>query len=77
MSSARDIQVLKLGVRFDPPCLILLYKFMKSTKLRSMPIRDLKKSSDCYKVAGKLKLQHGIVCDFREEIQDLNHSNIS
>ena len=58
MSSAKDIQVLKLGVRFDPPCLILLYKFMKSTKLRSMPIRDLKKSSDCYKVAGKLKLRH-------------------
>ena len=58
MSSGKDIHVLKLGVRFNPPCLILLYKFMKSTKLRSMPIRDLNKSSDCYKVAGKLKLRH-------------------
>ena len=31
---------------------------MKTTKLRSMPIRDLTKSSDCYKFAKKFKVRH-------------------
>ena len=58
MSSTSDIQLLKLGVKFKPPCLILQYKVMKSIKQRTMPIRDLNKSTDCYKMAGKFKTRH-------------------
>ena len=58
MSEGSNIIPKKLGVKFNPPCLILQYKVMKTTKIRSMPIRDLTKSSDCYKLAKKIKARH-------------------
>lgn len=54
-----DLELLKLGVRFHPrPCLVLQYKLMKTSKMRSMPIRDLNKTSDCYKLAKQMKARH-------------------
>ena len=61
MASNSEIRHLALGVKCNPPTLILQYKIMKTVKLRTMPIRDLNKSTDCYKLAGKK-----IVYDFRE-----------
>lgn len=49
---------LKLGVKFNPPSLILQYKIMKATKIRTMPIRDVTKNTDCYKAAQKMKNRH-------------------
>ena len=31
---------------------------MKTTKVRTMPIRDLKKNTDCYKLAKQIKARH-------------------
>ena len=54
-----SIELLKLGVRFSPPTLVLLYKNEKArTRQRSMPIRDLTKESDCYNLAARLKKRH-------------------
>ena len=53
MASNSEIRHLALGVKCNPPTLILQYKIMKTVKLRTMPIRDLNKSTDCYKLAGK------------------------
>ena len=61
MASNSEIRHLALGVKCNPPTLILQYKIMKTVKLRTMPIRDLNKSTDCYKLAGK-----EIVYDFHE-----------
>ena len=49
---------LKLGVKFNPSSLLLLYKSMKTTKIRTMPIRDLTKATDCYKMAKQMKNRH-------------------
>ena len=54
-----SIELLKLGVRFSPPTLVLLYKNEKDkSRQRSMPIRDLTKESDCYNLAARLKKRH-------------------
>ena len=58
MGDSSEPRLLKIGVKFDPPCLLLQFKVMKTTKIRSMPIRDLKKSSDCYKLAKSMKARH-------------------
>ena len=58
MGDLSNIVLLKMGVKFNPPCLLLQYKVMKTTKVRTMPIRDLKKSSDCYKLAKMIKARH-------------------
>lgn len=53
-----EVKPVKLGVKFNPPCLVLQYKLMKTSKIRSMPIRDLTKNSDCYKIAKQIKARH-------------------
>jgi hypothetical protein len=58
MSEANTLTPLKLGVRFSPPSLVFQYKILKTTKIRSMPIRELTKNSDCYKLAQKMKKRH-------------------
>ena len=58
MSDGSNIKVLKMGVKCIPPSLILQYKIMKTTKVRTMPIRDLKKNTDCYKLAKQIKARH-------------------
>ena len=58
MGDSLEPRLLKIGVKFDPPCLLLQFKVMKITKIRSMPIRDLKKSTDCYKLAKLMKARH-------------------
>ena len=58
MSDGSNIKVLKMGVKCSPPSLILQYKIMKTTKVRTMPIRDLKKNTDCYKLAKQIKARH-------------------
>ncbi len=55
---SKDKQLLKIGVKFNPPSLVLLYQIMKASKLRTMPIRDLKKGTDCYKFAKQMKARH-------------------
>ena len=55
---SHEIEPIKLGVRFNPPCLIFQYKLKGSVKKRTMPIRDLKKSTDCYQFAQKFKKRH-------------------
>jgi centrosomal protein CEP19 len=51
---------LRLGVRFNPPTLVLHYSTEGGTqhRIRTMPIRDLGKGSDCYAEALKLKKRH-------------------
>lgn len=53
------VEVRKLGVSFCPhPSLVLLYKIEGSTKKRIMPIRELKKDSDCRSFVQRIKLRH-------------------
>jgi hypothetical protein len=51
---------LQLGVRFKPPTLVLQYTVAANgvTRQRSMPIRGLSKSSDCYDEAERMKNRH-------------------
>merc|ERR1712183_1261857 len=53
------IQVKKIGVNFDPsPTLLLLYSEGGKARRREMPLRDLRKDSDCRAVAARLRLRH-------------------
>ena len=57
---------LKLGLVLTPPTLILVYeeqqmllsKPAKKLRKRTMPIRDLTKTTDCYELASKLRKRH-------------------
>ena len=55
-----EIQPIRLGVRFKPPTLLLNYHDPNKgvSRRRSMPIRNLSKTSDCYSEASKLKKRH-------------------
>ncbi|KAL8623973.1 hypothetical protein ACOMHN_047193 [Nucella lapillus] len=46
--AAITLQLLKCGVRFDPPTLVITYKDWKSSKMRrrSMPLRSFSKNSN-------------------------------
>jgi len=53
------IQVKKIGVNFSPsPTLLLLYSEGGKARRREMPLRDLRKDSDCRAVAARLRLRH-------------------
>lgn len=53
------IQVKKIGVNFNPsPTLLLLYSEGGTARRREMPLRDLRKDSDCRAVAARLRLRH-------------------
>jgi len=53
------IQVKKIGVNFNPsPTLLLLYSEGGKARRREMPLRDLRKDSDCRTVAARLRLRH-------------------
>ena len=58
MSEGSNVKALKLGVKCSPPSLIFQYKIMKTTKIRTMPVRDLTKNTDCYKLAKQIKARH-------------------
>ena len=58
MSEGSNVKALKLGVKCSPPSLIFQYKIMKTTKIRTMPVRDLTKNTDCYKLAKQIKTRH-------------------
>jgi len=51
--------VKKIGVNFNPsPTLLLLYSEGGKARRREMPLRDLRKDSDCRAVAARLRLRH-------------------
>lgn len=53
------IEVKKIGVNFNPsPTLLLLYSEGGKVRRREMPLRDLRKDSDCRAVAARLRLRH-------------------
>jgi len=53
------IKVKKIGVNFNPsPTLLLLYSEGGKDRRREMPLRDLRKDSDCRAVAARLRLRH-------------------
>lgn len=51
------LQLLKCGVRFEPPALVITYKDWKSSKLRrrSMPLRSFSKNSKVETVVRELR----------------------
>ena len=64
MSVNEKVTPVELGVKFNPPTLILSYELNagagKSSlfRKRSMPIRGLSKNSDCYDQAEMIKKRH-------------------
>lgn len=53
------VEVKKIGVNFNPsPSLLLLYTEGGTARRREMPLRDLRKDSDCRAVAARLRLRH-------------------
>ncbi|KAI8770842.1 Centrosomal protein of 19 kDa [Biomphalaria glabrata] len=54
---ADTLQILKCGVRFDPPALVLNYKDRKTGKLRSrsMPLRNFNKNSGIDRIMQELE----------------------
>ena len=58
MAENSNVTALKMGVKCNPPSLVFQYKIMKTTKIRTMPVRDLTKNTDCYKLAKQMKARH-------------------
>ena len=70
MSAKEKVNPVELGVKFNPPTLILHYEKSAGAEMgtmkgksslfrkRSMPIRGLNKNSDCYNQAETIKKRH-------------------
>ncbi|XP_059094485.1 centrosomal protein of 19 kDa-like [Tigriopus californicus] len=54
------MEALEIGVSFKHSFVVLKYRHVSSglVRKRSMPVRNLTKSSDCYAEAGQLKKRH-------------------
>ena len=58
-----EIEPTQLGLRFNPPTFLLRYKVTLNAakvthRVRSMPIRNLSKTTDCYARAADLQKKH-------------------
>lgn len=53
-----DLQAKKIGVIFNPPTLLLLYKIGNKYKKLCMPVRELSVTSDCSVLAARLQARH-------------------
>jgi hypothetical protein len=61
--SARRIKVKKLGIRVNPPLLLMVYLENGKLRQRRMPVRNFTSSSDCVRAARDLKRRHSPFMD--------------
>ena len=54
-SSREEVKLLKCGVRFAPPAVIVTYAVSGKTRCRIMPLRNFSKNSGVQRVAADLK----------------------
>jgi len=50
-----ELKLLKCGVRFSPPAVVVTYKLSGKTRLRIMPLRNFSKHSNVKRVADDLR----------------------
>jgi len=55
LSSKEEVKLLKCGVRFAPPAVIVTYAASGKTRQRTMPLRNFSKNSGVQRVATELK----------------------
>ncbi|XP_076453662.1 centrosomal protein of 19 kDa-like [Babylonia areolata] len=71
--ASSTLQLLKCGVRFDPPTLVMTYKDWKSSKMRrrSMPLRSFNKNSNVQSTIQELQenKRHGRYVQLMSEAQ--------
>ena len=54
-SQKGDIKLIKCGVRFEPPAVVLTYTSGEKTRRRTMPLRNFTKNSGVQRVANELR----------------------
>lgn len=54
-SSKQEVKLLKCGVRFTPPAVIVTYTVSSKTRCRIMPLRNFSKNCGVQRVAAELK----------------------
>ena len=55
MSSKEEVKLLKCGVRFSPPAVVVTYMVSGKTRRRIMPLRNFSKNSVVQHVASELR----------------------
>jgi len=58
LSSKEDVKLLRCGVRFAPPAVIVTYAASGKTRRRIMPLRNFSKNSVVQHVAAELNSRH-------------------
>jgi len=54
-NSKEDVKLVKCGVRFTPPAIVVIYASSGKTRRRTMPLRNFGKNSGVQRVATELR----------------------